>query len=27
VVTASVPVPVGTDLYNEQQKLGTKAVE
>jgi biopolymer transport protein ExbD len=27
VVTASVPVPVGTDLYNEQRKLGTKAVE
>jgi biopolymer transport protein ExbD len=27
VVTASVPVPTGTELYNEQQKLGTKAVE
>lgn len=27
VVTASIPVPVGTDLYNEQQKSGSKAVE
>jgi hypothetical protein len=27
VVTASIPVPAGTDLYNEQQKSGTKAVE
>src|ERR1700759_5049307 len=27
VVTASVPVPAGTDLYNEQQKSGSKAVE
>jgi len=27
VVTASVPVPAGTELYNQQQKLGTKAVE
>jgi biopolymer transport protein ExbD len=27
VVTASVPVPGGTELYNEQQKLGTKAVD
>jgi hypothetical protein len=27
VVTASVPVPSGTELYNEQQKSGSKAVE
>ncbi|HZZ76641.1 MAG TPA: biopolymer transporter ExbD [Puia sp.] len=27
VVTASIPVPAGTDLYNEQQKSGSKAVE
>jgi biopolymer transport protein ExbD len=27
VVTASIPVPTGTDLYNEQQKSGSKAVE
>ena len=27
VVTASIPVPAGTELYNEQQKSGTKAVE
>jgi biopolymer transport protein ExbD len=27
VVTSPVPVPLGSDLYNIQQKLGTKAVE
>jgi biopolymer transport protein ExbD len=27
VVTSPVPAPLGSDLYNEQQKLGTKAVE
>jgi len=27
VVTSPVPPPLGSELYNEQQKLGTKAVE
>ena len=27
VVTSPVPAPLGSELYNEQQKLGTKAVE
>jgi biopolymer transport protein ExbD len=27
VVTSPVPPPVGSELYNEQQKTGTKAVE
>jgi len=27
VVTASIPVPMGSELYNTQQKAGTKAVE
>jgi hypothetical protein len=26
VVTASVPVPAGTELYKVQEKLGTKEV-
>jgi biopolymer transport protein ExbD len=27
VVTSPIPAPLGSDLYNEQQKAGTKAVE
>jgi hypothetical protein len=27
VVTSPVPAPLGSDLYIEQQKQGTKAVE
>ena len=27
VVTSPVPAPLGSDLYNEQQRLGTKAAE
>jgi biopolymer transport protein ExbD len=27
VVTSPVPPPIGSELYNEQQRLGTKAVE
>jgi len=27
VVTASIPVPMGSELYNAQQKTGSKAVE
>jgi biopolymer transport protein ExbD len=27
VVTSPVPAPIGSELYNTQQKLGTKAVE